>query len=144
MFKTVRRLLPTFLVGSVLALINVSGCVLFVASRPPLEGAPSAPEAAAGGGEYQVLACRQMNLWAQGDRAEPAWLKTLVVANIPSVILVAFLRMLLGYVPLFSGQSLCVQSWVCAAVFLVSSTLQWYFFGAFVEDRLRRFFNISA
>lgn len=142
--RTIRRLLPTFFLGSVLALLNIAGCVLFVVSRPALEGKTNGAVSATGDVEYQVVACRRLDFWARGSTGEPTWLKAFVTANIFPVILVVFLQMLLGYLPGFNGVSLCARSWIIALAFLAASTIQWYSVGAVVEDRFRRFFNVSA
>lgn len=144
MLRAIRRLLPTFFLGSFLALLNITGCVLFVLSRPPLEGNTSGVVSAAGDVDYQVVACRRLDFWERGSTGEPVWLKAFVTANIFPVILVVFFRMLLGYLPGFTGLSLCARSWIIAVAFLVAATVQWYSVGAIVEDRFRRFFNVSA
>ncbi len=145
MRKVTRRLLPTFLLGGMLALLNVAGCVLFLASKPALDsGGVATPRPAVRDDTYSIVACRSVHFWASGDRAEPLWLKIVIVGNVLPVVLVVFLRMLMGYLPVVSGLSVCAQSWVVAVAFLIASTFQWYVVGAILEDRFRRFFNVSA
>ncbi len=144
MKRLFRRVLPTFVVGGLFAALNVAGCLYFVTSRPAMEPAAVRRPAEAGGDAYGVFACRAVHFWAKGDRAEPMWLKILIVGNVLSVVLVVFLRMLMGSLPLLGGLSLCAQSWVAAAVFAAASTFQWYVVGAILEDRFRRLFRASA
>ncbi len=144
MKRFLRRVLPTFVLGGLLASLNVAGCLGFVVSRPALDSGAVSARSAGGENAYSVFACRAVHFWEKGERAEPMWLKILIVGNILSVVLVVFLRMLMGSFPILGGLSLCAQSWLAAAVFLAASTFQWYVVGAILEDRFRRFFGVSA
>jgi hypothetical protein len=128
--------------------INLAGCALFVALRPPAPADYLAElDAAHRRGGFLLtstvsgmVACRLLYPWDEWHGGEAPGVKLLVIVNAPAGAMTVGTR-LLGEIGLAQRLSACAWSWVLAFVFAATASAQWWLIGTAVDavrHRLRR------
>jgi hypothetical protein len=128
--------------------INLAGCALFVALRPPApaEYLTELDEARRAGGFVLsstvsgMVACRPLYPWNEWHGGEASSVKLVEIANAPALAMTVGIW-LVGEISFARGSPACAWSWVLAAVFAVAASAQWWLIGMAVDaarHRLRR------
>lgn len=131
------------IIGLVLALLNIIGCLFFVFSRPPidtqylleLDKARAAGHFVGNDAISGIVACRAVGPWGNWHGLEVWYVKVLEIANLDIVIPLMFASAIFNTV---SSISTCTLSWIIAVLFLSFSAVQWFLIGRFIQSRVAR------
>lgn len=136
--------MPKATVSSVLLVANAVACSLFLLREPaPQEYLAEVDAARQSGGMllssglHGMIACRLLYSWSEWHGGEALGVKVLEAANLPAVALTGIVATL-GELGIAREFSACNWSWLLAAVFVVTASLQWWAIGALSAACMRR------